>query len=413
MDALVRFCGTDRAPIGEPLWAGGSSPKFASLSPTITYISGGVWHAPIAYAGYLWLVSVAGTVYRVSPMSSQGSVVANLGTSFGRHAFALVPGAALAARFSASFPKGPDPKNEDHAVLMNRWAQSERILLAIVGDKEIALIDPAFPDQVRTSPAVPAGCMFVSADEGLAGVVAHQGRFATLQHLSAATALYVWDSNTNQHESISLTDSKICGPFLLGGDFTVYSQQSISYLANGKMVSNRFPLGFNAFIDSGDSETELPWGRPPYVAGGGGVYVPGIRNGRITMAWAHRNEAEVRFNYFDMEYNATYRDLGMGCLLLSEKKQLRIVRQGNVLPQPVVRDDQLLNLPATRISEVYAAVAQSGFSRRQVRLYSDGRQLVEIGDHQRPLDLFFFPGCLSMTYRNAAEQLEIASWPLE
>jgi hypothetical protein len=179
------------------------------------------------------------------------------------------------------------------------------------------------------------------------------------------------------------------------------------------MVSIGFPPGFSAFIDSGDAETELPWGRPPYVVGGGGVYLPGVRNGRITMAWAYKKGQEIRFTYFEMEHNAAYRDVGMGGLLLSEKGRLRLAQQGNVLPHSVVVDGQLLNFPATTTSGMYAAVAQSGLSRRQVRLYSDGRQHADIGDHNRPLDLFFFPGSLSMAYRNAAEQLEIASWPIE
>src|SRR5579859_1135793 len=413
VDSLVRFCGTDCAVIGEPLWAGTSSPKFASVNPTITSIPEQSWHAPVAYAGYLWLVSVTGTVYRISPMMSRGFVVDNLGISFGRHAFALVPASALAARLAASFPNGPDPKNEDHTVLMDRWSQSERILLAVVGDRQIALLDPAYPEEVRTSPDVATGCMFVSADEGLAGVAAHKGRFATLQHLPPGVALYIWDSNTSQHQSVALAEDRVCGPFLLGGDFTVYGRHSISYSVDGKMVSAGFPPGFSAFIDSGDAETELPWGRPPYVVGGGGVYLPGVRNGRITMAWAHKRGTEIRFTYFEMQHNAVYRDMGMGRLLLSEKGKLRLVQQGNVLPQAVVSDGQLLNFPATTISDVYAAVAQSGLSRRQVRLYSDGRQHADIGDDQRPLDLFFFPGSLSMAYRNAAGHLEIASWPIE
>ena len=389
------------------------TPRLAHREPVYSQIpQESFWLAPIAFGGYLWALSEAGNLYRISPATGHCKPIEDMKGEYGRYPFGFV-------------------REEDNG----------RDLLAIVGTRRLALLDPAVhkleddfvhPEERR---GLPRAANFVAVDDCFSAVAGLKGEFASLirtregPRVDARTPREEFKRGTlglglwRRGESVryllakELESAKGSGPLILGNRFAFYTDEELFWLEGSELKRQSFPRRFLATTHSTDSLLQLPRGRAPFIKLSQGAYIPGEMDGSPAMVFAefHGNGPAFSIKRLDNGCRCTY--------TLGDNDNLMVISTGKMLQLShatlstvgAVQDEQLIPEPAVTTGEVYAAVCRTSVGGREVRLYPWAHQRIHLEDRMLLLDLFFFPGHLVMSYLNMqkADCLEVVAWPLE
>jgi hypothetical protein len=371
------------------LWRfSGERPRFLSREPARTRLGDELfWLAPLAHAGYLWILSVGGNLRRFSPGANRLTLVQNLGVDYGRHPVGFV-------------------REQDGG----RW------LLAVVGVRRLALLDPAAhvaeADEPRYGPPLPDGEAFVRLDDGFPSVTVYQGAVACLKRTGSTRSLVLWKRG-EEYRAWPVADAPLCGPFIAGRRLLICSREALWLLDGDRMAPHPLPADFRPVVDPGeDAPFLLPWGSAPYVPTGDGAYLPGQRKGEPGFAYLEFSGREPKFTFVAVGPDICYRVDSRRRLVLTSRGNLQQVERSVTCPAVPDPDSQIAPLPAIAESAMQAAFCRpSGLASLQLRLYPDGSERVDLDPQAQVLDLFLFPYHLTMTAM-LKRRLEIFTWPL-
>jgi len=405
ISTLWQFCPTDGIPA--EAWSSslyGASPKFADPEPRTIEIGEESWTAPVSYGGYLWTISTEGNVFRLSPANEVPVLVENLGKEFGRHPFTIL-----------------------------RKKEGGRPLLVAVGTRRVALMDPAIhkpEDEPLCSRSLPREENFVLLDDSYSSVAVSNQQVAYLKRKRETQSDPTPESerkpgdlflavgtrranNVELEDEFAVSSEKACGPFVLGQRICLYTDDQFLFLDGQRLQSYPLPRDFHPVIDpEGESPFDVWWGHPPYVVFPSGAYIPGELNGVACFQFVELIGSRPKFSDPKIPEGGAYRPTSDEGLVIASRgslKHLWRTRLSDAL-QPE-RDTQIMAGPALLTDDFEVALCQGAAKGRQLRLYPGGRERADIDDEVTPIDLFLFPGYLTLTSR-LENHLEVISWPL-
>jgi hypothetical protein len=387
VSSLWRVCPRDgRAVRRRPEDGGRGYRAFGLASPAIVAApSRHFVNAPFSYGGYVWALTTSGDVRRVSPSRDRADLVENLGIEFGNGPFGLLPA-----------------------------SDRRRALLAAVGERQIALLDPVTHrpgDGPRLSPLLPLGDVFVSmVGDSSPAVAAQDHLVAALARHGKTVQLAIWNLETGALDRIPLPEPQVVGPFLVGGRLAAYGDRTLFLLNGGALEAHALPPGFQP-SQADDSSLRKPWGRAGVMAYSTWAYLPGSINGSPALLLLRFDSETPRFSVVSLHWGDTYRAGPAESLILTGDHRYKVVTRTSVTAGMADKDPHLLPYAAAAADGVEFGWFRNFGKQVELRLFPGGIERVTAPEDAHILDTFVFDGYVTVTWI-AKQDLEIVSWPL-
>jgi hypothetical protein len=412
---LWSFCPLDGSSVGEHfLTQDRGAPKIDLLGRQTFKAAEPIYQAPVAYGGFLWVLTVAGNLFRISPATlRRHKLIEDFGRDYGIRGMAVVPEDVWEAKRSVRISRTSDDRKLAAQPLLG-----SRLLIGAIGKDRVALIDPAVhqvEDSPVESPVLSAGSHFIDVDTGCPALAAIGQRFAALAWNTEGPALWIWNKRTGEQESFNIPAMDVYGPTTVGDAFVCYSSSTVYLIRSSSVESFQFPRGFLAATRSTEDEIglKLPWGRPPYVRVLDGLYIPGSLDGQSAFVFLEINNSAPGIRTVIVQEKGAYRRGGPNSLLLTNRGSLRLLKHAAIFSDAAYSDDpQIAPEAAAYAGNLAAMICRTSIGEMELRLYPGGEQRVEIHEKIVPVEIFLLPQFIVLVYITEDNHLEIASWPL-
>lgn len=303
------------------------------------------WVMPIAYGGWLWLLSAEGQLSRYSPFSGSLAPIVHLGQEYGR----------TAPMARAEMPAG------------EKWTQPAVVALSQSGIIAVGMIDGR-EVKVHLEFGETAVADFTKEPCGVEG---GENEAYLLTRRNGRTCLAVVSLVTGKVESrIELPESRVAGPFRSAGHVHAYSETQLHVVSGGKVMSYPFPTGFTATVETRDQTLHQAFGRLPFMVRGSSFYIPGKQGGRPVFLMQKAGSGASGQAIIPVSGEATYAQDGIGRPVLAQESSISVLE--GAVNRVVQEDAQLSSMcPALVTDNVAVGMAEPSPSALRLRIYQD------------------------------------------
>jgi hypothetical protein len=342
--SLARFCRSCSAPLTYKDWIPGayeSALKHWDSPHSRLVTQERFWIAPVAYAGWLWFISVEGQLSRYSPFSGSMTPLVHLGQVYGC--------AAPMAR--VEMPAGA------------RWTQPGLAVLSPDGVVIVGMID-GHETKITLDAGETAVADFTKEPCGIEGGD-HEVSFFTRRGDRAS--LVIASLATGRVETrIELTEcQQLAGPFRCAGQLFAYSESQLYTYSNGELKTRRFPAGFRPSMQARDPILRQAFGRLPFVVRGTAFYIPGRQANRPVFLLQKPTSGPA---IIQVTGETTYGQDAYGRPVLAQDGRISVLEDS---VNRVVKEDSQLTAtcPAFAADDIVVGMAEPSPTSLRLRLY--------------------------------------------
>lgn len=301
---------------------------------------------PIAYGGWLWLLSAEGQLSRYSPFSGSLAPIVHIGQEYGR----------TAPMALAEMPAG------------EKWSQPAVVALSQSGIIAVGMIDGR-EVRVQLESDEMAVADFTKEPCGVEG---GENAAYLLTRRSGRTFLTVVSLVTGKVEDrIELPESPVAGPFRSAGYVHAYSEKQLHVVSGGKVTSYHFPSGFTATVETRDQTLHQAFGRLPFMVRGSFFYIPGKQGGRPVFLMQKAGSGVAGQSIIPVSGEATYAQDGLGRPVLAQESSISVLE--GALNRVIQEDAQLSAMcPALATDGLVVGMAEPSPSALRLRIYQNG-----------------------------------------
>jgi hypothetical protein len=302
------------------------------------------WVAPIAFSGWLWLLSVEGQLSRYSPFSGSLAPVVHLGEEFGR----------TAPMARCQIPAG------------DRWTQPGIVALSERGVVAVGMLDSREikidldPDETAVADFNHEPC----------GVDGGEKEAYLLTRRNALTYFTLANLVSGKVERrLLLPENRLAGPFRCGGCIYVYSETQLHVVAAGQVRSDPFPKGFKACVEPRNQTLHQAFGRLPFMVTDSLFYIPGNQSGRPVFFMQRGGRGVSGGAIIPVGGETTYTQDGTGRPVLAQESAISIL-EGAV--STIAEADPQLSArhPALVVNGTTVGMAEPSSSSHRLRIYN-------------------------------------------
>lgn len=301
------------------------------------------WVTPVAFGGWLWLLSAEGQLSRYSPFSGSLAPIVHLGEEYGR----------AAPMACGEMPAG------------DKWTQpaivalSQRSIVAVgmIDSRELKIDLESDETAVADFTKEPCG---VDAGDKEAYLLTRRNA-----HTHLATASLV---SGKVESRIELPENRLAGPFRCGGYVYTYSETQLHVVTAGQVRSYPFPTGFKASLETRDQTLHQAFGRLPFMVRGSSFYIPGKQGGRPVFFMQKGGRAASGAAIIPVAGEATYTQDGIGRPVLAQESSISVLE--DAVSRVAAQDDQLSAMyPALAVDGIIVGMAEPSSSSLRLRIY--------------------------------------------
>ena len=344
------------------------------------------WLAPVAYAGWLWFLSVDGQLSRYSPFSGSFVSIVHLGEQYGRKASMVR--AELAAGENRSQPA-----------------------VVVLGESSLAAVGLIDYHQI-TIDLNPGETAFADVTKAPCGVAAAGTNAWFLTDLGGAISLVQASLMTGDVvERVPLPGEPLAGPFRCGGHTHVYSETRLYVVSDGEVASHAFPAGFKATVQSQNSALRPAFGRLPFMVTGSQFYIPGrLPSGPAFLRQHAGGTGGVAT--IPISGETTYAQDPTGRPVLAQDGSIAVLE--DTANRVIQKDSQLsARYPAFAIDGIAVGMVEPSPTSLRLRIYQDAAKndfVVSRDDFQDSVGLYAIGSSLTACVALRDTTVRLYSW---
>jgi hypothetical protein len=345
------------------------------------------WVAPVAFGGWLWLLSAEGQLSQYSPFSGSLAPIVHLGEEYGRAAPIAL----------AEMPVG------------DKWTQPAIVALSQRSIVAVGMIDSREleidleSDETAVADFTKEPC----------GVDGGENEAYLLTRRNARTYLASASFVSGRVESrIELPENRLAGPFRCGGYVYTYSETQLHVVAAGQVRSYPFPTGFKASLAARDQTLHQAFGRLPFMVKGSSFYIPGKQGVRPVFFMQKGGRGASGAAIIPVAGESTYTQDGTGRPVLAQESTISVLE--DAMSRVAQEDAQLSAMyPALAIDGVAIGMAEPSSSALRLRIYHGAMRadfLVEKGNFRESVGVYALGNSLTFCSTLKDTTVGIYSW---
>ncbi len=317
--AFARYCRKCKHGIAFPetgLLIEGDSRVDLSVPPRRVMIDRPFWVSPAVYKGFLWCLSAAGEVMRVSAFEGRAHHFGTLGGSFGKSAFTIRP-------------RIGDETNELPPYLIA--ASPDRL-------SGINLVTGEVREFLR---ATASERLLSNLEEGYVAVESHGRNVFFLKRRERKLYLASLDLCSMKAQEYALPEENVVGPFRVGNQVGVYSRNALYFLSNREVKEAiRFSSNFSAWALPGENSQLQPRvGRLPFLVRHSSLYIPGASRTESGFLYVSLRNGASNPSFIPLSGESCCSQESGGNLLLARSGGIDLYE--GITARPVCLDPQL------------------------------------------------------------------------